>query len=74
MKDLGILQYFLGIKVVGSPAGMYLCQWKYSLDIISETGLLGVKPVSFPLEQNHKLLLDDGVLMTDPRRYRRLVG
>lgn len=53
---------------------MYLCQRKNSLDIISETGLLDVKPVSFPLEQNHKLFLDDGVLMTDPRRYLRLVG
>ena len=53
---------------------MYLCQRKYSLDIISETGLLGVKPVAFPLEQNHKLLLDDDVPMTVPRRYRRLVG
>ena len=74
MKDLRILRYFLGIEVARSPSGMYLCQRKYSLDIISETGLLGVKPVAFPLEQNHKLLLDDEVPMTDPRRYRRLVG
>ena len=74
MKDLGILRYFLGIEVTRSSTGMYLCQRKYSLDIISETCLLGVKIVAFPLEQNHKLLLDDEVPMTDPRRYRRLVG
>lgn len=72
MKDLGILQYFLGIEVACSPLGMYLCQRKYSLDIISDTGLLGVKHVSFPLELNHKLLLDKGSAMT--YRYRRLIG
>lgn len=75
MKDLGILCYFLGIEVACSPSGMYLCQRKYALDIIVETGLMGVKHVSFPLEQNHKLLRDDGEPMTtDPFRYRRLVG
>lgn len=74
MKDLGILRYLLGIEVARSPAGMYLCQRKYSLDIIAETGLMGAKPVSFPLEQNHKLLRDEGEPMTDPFRYRRLVG
>lgn len=73
MKDLIILRYFLGIEVARSPR-MYLCQRKYSLDIISDTGLFGVKPVSFPLEQNQKLLLDKGSAMTEHYRHRRLIG
>ena len=74
MKDLGPLRYFLGIEVARSSAGVFLCQRKYTLDVISETGLLGAKPSSFPIEQNHKLGLATGDLLADPEPYRRLVG
>lgn len=59
-KYLGIFWYFVGLEVAYSPTEMYLCQHKYSLDIISKTKLLGIKPSTFSLEQNHKLLNDDG--------------
>ena len=55
MKDLGVLKYFLGIEVARSSAGLFLCQRKYTLDIVSEVGLLGAKPCGFPIEQNHRL-------------------
>ena len=74
MKDLGPLKYFLGIEVARSSAGLFLCQRKYTLDIISETGLLGAKPVGFPMEQNHKLGLASGNMLSDPEPFRRLVG
>lgn len=74
MKDLGVLKYFLGIEVARSPSGFYLCQRKYAMDIITETCLLGVKPVAFPLDRNHKLALATGELMPDAEKYRRLVG
>lgn len=74
MKDLGLLKYFLRIEVSRSKLGFYLSQRKYALDIISDTGLLGAKPASFPLEQNHKLALSTSNTLTDPAPYRRLVG
>ncbi|KAM6584165.1 hypothetical protein CsatB_011167 [Cannabis sativa] len=74
MKDLGSLKYFLGIEVARSSAGLFLCQRKYTLDIISEAGLLGAKPSGFPIEQNHKLGLASGELLKDPESYRRVVG
>ncbi|RVW12195.1 Retrovirus-related Pol polyprotein from transposon RE2 [Vitis vinifera] len=60
MKDIGVLKYFLGIEVARSSAGLFLCQRKYTLDIVSEVGLLGAKPCGFPIEQNHRLGLTNG--------------
>ncbi|GMJ02272.1 cysteine-rich RLK (RECEPTOR-like protein kinase) 8 [Hibiscus trionum] len=74
MKDLGPLKYFLGIEVARNHTGIFLCQRKYTLDIISEVGLLGAKPVGFPLDQNHHLPLAKEKPLSNPECYRRLVG
>ena len=74
MKDLGPLKYFLGIEIARNSTGMYLSQRKYALDIVSDTGLLGAKPVSFPLDTNHHLALSKSKLLQEPEPYRRLVG
>ncbi|RVW82461.1 Retrovirus-related Pol polyprotein from transposon RE2 [Vitis vinifera] len=74
MKDLGVLKYFLGIEVARSSAGLFLCQRKYTLDIVSEAGLLGAKPCGFLIEQNHRLGLANRELLSNPESYRILVG
>nr|KYP47351.1 Copia protein [Cajanus cajan] len=74
MKDLGKLKNFLGVEVAQSPTGNFLCQRKYALDIIAKEGLLGGKLVSTPIEENHRLVLADGELLSDPSQYRRLFG
>ena len=56
MKDLGPLKYFLGIEVARSSAGLFLCQRKYTLAVISEAGLMGAKPSGSPIEQNLTLV------------------
>ncbi|XP_043697246.1 uncharacterized mitochondrial protein AtMg00810-like [Telopea speciosissima] len=74
LKNLGKLKYFLGLEVVRSPKGIYLSQRKYTLDILSECGLLAAKPVSFPMEQNSRLDPDTGSPLPDPSQYRQLIG
>ncbi|XP_059625362.1 uncharacterized mitochondrial protein AtMg00810-like [Cornus florida] len=73
-KDLGKLWYFLGIEVARSKQGISLSQWKYTLDLLQDTGYLGSKPVATPMETNVKLKVDDGDTLNDPEMYRRLVG
>jgi hypothetical protein len=74
MKDLGKLKYFLGVEVARSNSGIFLFQRKYALDIIKETGFLGSKPASTPMEQNHRLALAEGPKLSHPDQFRRLVG
>ncbi|MCR2848026.1 hypothetical protein KN825_15855, partial [Weizmannia coagulans] len=36
-KDLSMLKYFLGVEIMRSKQGIFLCQRKYVLDLLSET-------------------------------------
>ncbi|KAG6472036.1 hypothetical protein ZIOFF_069491 [Zingiber officinale] len=76
IKDLGSLKYFLGIEVVRSKEGIYVCQRKYVLDLLKETGKLGSRPASTPIEVNHDLTSSSGEDLTslEKRTYQRLVG
>ena len=72
-KVLGMLRYFLGIEVMQSKHGIILSQRKCVLDLLSETGKLGVKPCSSPMAPSVHLTRE-GETFKDPKRYRRLVG
>ncbi|CAH9064897.1 unnamed protein product [Cuscuta europaea] len=74
VKDLGHMKYFLGLEIARGKKGIFLCQHKYVLDILDETGLTGAKPAMFPMPQNHILQADEGPFFSEPDRYRRLVG
>ncbi|EOX98011.1 Cysteine-rich RLK (RECEPTOR-like protein kinase) 8 [Theobroma cacao] len=48
LKDLKAIKYFLGLEVARSFKGIFICQRKYTLDLLQEHGLLGAKPATTP--------------------------
>lgn len=40
MKDLGNLEYFLGIEVLRSKKGIFINQRKYIMDLLAQTGMI----------------------------------
>ena len=73
MKDLGALKYFLGIEVSRSKQGPFISQWKYTLDLLIETGNYACEPVDTPIEVNHGLSIYFDQIPTNKERYQRLV-
>lgn len=74
IKDLGVLQYFLGIEVSKKHEGIFLSQKKYILDMLDETRLYTAKTADTPLEAGIKLMPDEGQEVEDPSKYKRLAG
>ncbi|XP_019151797.1 PREDICTED: uncharacterized protein LOC109148508 [Ipomoea nil] len=74
IKDLGELGYFLGIEARSSDTGLNLCQCKYAMDILTETGFLECKPASSPMVPGIHLCHGDSEPFANIGSYRRLVG
>jgi len=74
MKNLGVLKYFLGIKVARSRRGIFLSQRKYVLDLLIEVGMLDYKLADTATVQNKKLGVYLDQEPADKERYQRLVG
>ena len=66
-------------KIFSGHRGCAIIQRKFSvtmedaLDLLSETGMLGCKPATTPINQNHRTVTDGGTPV-DRERYQRLVG
>jgi hypothetical protein len=75
LKDLGSLQYFLGVEIQSHPTGgKLLSQHRYIMDLLHRTNMAYAKPTSTPLPPGCKLSLDMGAPLADPTHYRATIG
>lgn len=73
IKDLGKLNYFLGIELTHINEGIILTQKKFTKELLQACSLDVSKAAKTPLPIKLKLLADEGEF-TDPAQYRCLVG
>jgi len=64
---------FLGIEVAQSKEDIVISHRKYALVILEETNTTLCRSIKSPMDQNQKLLVDQGQPFSNPRRYRRQV-
>jgi len=74
MKDLGSLQYFLGIDVAYSPRGYLLSQSKYIVDILERARFTDNKIVNTLIEVNVRYSSSECLPLTNPTLYCTILG
>ncbi|GKC25795.1 putative RNA-directed DNA polymerase [Tanacetum coccineum] len=74
LKDLGSLNYFLGIEIVPHVSGILVSQKKYILELLQSVGISNCNPVSSPMVTSSSLSLDDNTAFSNPVKYRQVVG
>ncbi|XP_060181998.1 uncharacterized mitochondrial protein AtMg00810-like [Lycium barbarum] len=74
MKDLGPLNYFLGIHVTRHKDGKFLSQRKYAEEIIDRAGMSSCKATSTPVDTKLKVSSTSGAPYHEPTHYRSLAG
>ncbi|XP_070050168.1 uncharacterized mitochondrial protein AtMg00810-like [Nicotiana tomentosiformis] len=73
IKDLGLLNYFMGIEILYDAFKVLLHQKKFTSDLIFEFRCTDASAVVSPLELCVKLRSDQGEVLTNPLSYRRLI-
>ena len=75
LKDLGPLQYFLGIEVSWlKDNSIHLSQAKYIKDLLRRTNMVNSKPQPSPMLSSLRLAADESVFVDDTTLYRSILG
>ena len=74
MNELGLISYFLGMEVIQSKQGIFLCQKSFVQKILTNFAMENCKSVSTPMILGLKLTKDDEAPKTDGKTYRSLIG
>ena len=75
LKQLGQLDYFLGIQVSHLPNGsILLSQTKYLTDLLSKVNMLNANAMPTPMASTSKLSKVGSIPVEDPTQFRSVVG
>lgn len=74
MKDLGQMEYFLGIQAKFHDSGLFLLQERYALDLLAAAGMSDCSEINTPLPIRLNKVPYQNTLFTSPSYFRSLVG
>jgi hypothetical protein len=74
MSMMGELTFFLGIQVKQTKEGTFVCQAKYTKDLIKKFAMTDAKPVSTPMSMMIALDPDEDGEAVDQREYKSMIG
>uniref|UniRef100_A0A2N9GPV0 Reverse transcriptase Ty1/copia-type domain-containing protein n=1 Tax=Fagus sylvatica TaxID=28930 RepID=A0A2N9GPV0_FAGSY len=74
VKDLGPLNFFLGVEVLSTPHGILLSQQRYIMDLLIRTKMNEAKPITTPMASTTSLSAFEGEPFPDHTLYRSTVG
>ena len=74
MKDLGMMHYFLGMKVWQNANRIFIGKGKYTVEILKKFIMLDRKAIATAMASNLKLLCDASSESVDARMYRQMIG
>ncbi|KAE8665032.1 hypothetical protein F3Y22_tig00112699pilonHSYRG00066 [Hibiscus syriacus] len=74
MIDLRIMAYFLRMEVRQDHQGVFICQRKYTKEILKKFHMENCKSVSTPMNQKERLCKEDGGKKVEEVVYRSLIG
>ena len=74
MSMIGELMFFLGFQVKQLKEGTFICQTKYTRDILKKFDMANAKPIKTPMPTNGHLDLDKDGKAVDQKVYRSMIG
>jgi hypothetical protein len=74
MSMMGELKFFLGFQVKQLREGTFMCQTKYTQDMLKKFGIEKAKPTNTPMASNGHLDLNEEGKHVDQKLYRSRIG
>ena len=74
LKNLGPLNYFLGLQITRSSKGLFLTQTKYAQDLLLKFQMHSSKPTRSPCAPYLRLVPNERSFLSNSYEYRSLVG
>nr|XP_016437691.1 PREDICTED: uncharacterized mitochondrial protein AtMg00810-like [Nicotiana tabacum] len=74
MSMMGELTFFLGLQIQQSKEGTFICQTKYTKELIQNFGMSNAKAIGIPMSPSTSLDKDELGKSVDETKYRGMIG
>ena len=74
MSMMGELKFFLSFQIKQMKEGTFICQTKYTHDMLKKFDMVDAKPIKTPMAVNRHLDLNEDGKSMDQKVYRSMIG